>query len=162
MAVAGSVGVDEESRLFAELYPSLRRFAAVVGPVEVDPNDLVQEAVAQLLARRRLTDLDNPGAYLRRAIVHLASNHRRRLAIRRRALPRLVGDATSTVDAYPSDLAELGRLSPGDRAVLYLTAVEGRSYAEVGRLLGCSEATARKRGSRARHRLYVELAGEVA
>ena len=65
--------MDEESQLFAELYGPLRRFAAVVGPIEVDPDDLLQEAVARVLRRRRLTDLDQPGAYLRRTIVNLAS-----------------------------------------------------------------------------------------
>lgn len=30
--------------LIRRLYPSMRRFAAVAGPPEVEPNDLVQEA----------------------------------------------------------------------------------------------------------------------
>jgi RNA polymerase sigma-70 factor (ECF subfamily) len=65
------------------------------------------------------------------------------------------------VDAYPSDLADLLRLTPKERAVLYLTEVEGYRYAEVGRMLGCSEAAARKRAGRARRRLYAALVGEV-
>lgn len=154
--------MDEESQLFAELYRPLRRFAAVVGPIEVDPDDLLQEAVARVLRRRRLTDLDNPGAYLRRTMVNLASNHRRTLAHRRRAMVRLEASGGPVGDVYPSDLNELLRLSPKERAVLYLSEVEGYRYAEIGRLLGCSEATARKRAMRGRHRLYVQLVGEVA
>jgi len=79
----------EEARLFERLYGPLRRFAAVVGPIEVDPDDLLQEAVARVLQHRRLTDLDEPGAYLRRTIVNLAANDRRRFARMRRALTRM-------------------------------------------------------------------------
>ena len=154
--------MDEESQLFAELYGPLRRFAAVVGPIEVDPDDLLQEAVARVLRRRRLTDLDQPGAYLRRTIVNLASNYRRSLASRRRALARLQTSAVPSEDVYPSDLNELLRLPPRERAVLYLSEVEGYRYAEIGGLLGCSEAAARKRAMRGRRRLYAQLTGEVA
>jgi DNA-directed RNA polymerase specialized sigma24 family protein len=38
------VGDDE---LFRALYPGLRRFAAAVGPLEVDPDDLVQDALVR-------------------------------------------------------------------------------------------------------------------
>ncbi len=31
----------EESRIFADCYPALRRFAAVVGPDKCDPDDLL-------------------------------------------------------------------------------------------------------------------------
>jgi DNA-directed RNA polymerase specialized sigma24 family protein len=112
--------VDEESQLFAELYAPLRRFAAVVGPIEADPDDLLQEAVARVLRRRRLTDLDKPGAYLRRTIVNLASNYGG-------VWPTSEG-AGSIRAAYPSDLNELQRLSPQERAVLHLLEVEGYRY----------------------------------
>ena len=42
---------DAESRIFADLYPSLRRFAAVVGSVDIDPDDLVQDALVRALRR---------------------------------------------------------------------------------------------------------------
>lgn len=154
--------LDEEDRLFAQLYGPLRRFAAVVGPIGSDPDDLLQEAVARVLRRRRLTDLDEPGAYLRRTMVNLASNQRRQFARVREALTRLGTDAAAVRDVYPSDLADLSRLAPGERAALYLSEVEGYRYAEIGRLLGCSEAAARKRALRARRRLHAALVGEVA
>ncbi len=154
--------MDEESQLFSELYGPLRRFAAVVGPIEVDPDDLLQEAVARVLRRTRLTELDNPGAYLRRTMVNLASNYRRSLAHRRQAVARLEASTSAVGDVYPSDLNELLRLPPKERAVLYLSEVEGFRYAEVGDLLGCSEAAARKRAMRGRRRLYSQLVGEVA
>jgi len=154
--------LDEEARLFSDLYGPLRRFAAVVGPIDVDPDDLLQEAVAQLLRRRRLTELDEPGAYIRRTMVNLAANHRRRFARRRGALARFGASSASANDVYPSDLNDLLRLPPPERAVLYLCEVEGYRYAEIGRLLGCSETAARKRALRGRRRLHEALVGEVA
>ena len=154
--------LDEESRLFADLYPHLRRFAAAVGPIEVEPDDLLQEAVARVLRIKSLTDLDHPAAYLRRTIVNLASNHRRRLAGRRKALARLEAEFGPARDSYPSDLSDLSRLPARERAVLYLSEVEGYRYAEVGRMLGCTEAAARKRALRGRRRLIAALTGEVA
>lgn len=152
---------DEESRIFAELYPALRRFAAVVGPIECDPDDLLQEAVARTLRHHHLDELDHPGAYLRRAIVHLASNERRSFAIRRRALTRFaVGEAAAT-DDYPSDLQDLRTVPPAARAALYLSEVEGYRYGEIARTLGCSEAAARKRAMRGRRRIADALIEEV-
>lgn len=152
----------EESRLFAELYDSLRRFAAVVGPIEVDPDDLLQDAMARVLRRQRLTELDQPGAYLRRTIVNLAANQRRHFARVRRALARLGAGSGLARDVYPSDLTELLRLPPRERAVLYLSEVEAYRYAEIGQMMGCTEVAARKRALRARQRLHAALVGEVA
>ncbi|MEN8113909.1 MAG: sigma-70 family RNA polymerase sigma factor [Actinomycetota bacterium] len=144
--------------MFAELYGPLRRFAAVVGPREVDPDDLLQEAVAQVLRRRRLTELDEPGAYLRRTILNLAANERRRFAVSRRAFAKLRSESDHVGESYPSDLSDLLRLAPHERAVLYLSEVEGYRYAEIGDMLGCSEAAARKRAMRGRRRLIAALA----
>jgi len=156
------VSLDEEARLFDELYLPLRRFAAVVGPPEVEPDDLVQEAISRVLARRRLTDLEHPGPYLRKAILNLASNHRRRLGRQSKAINRYRGGFGPVGDSYPSDLMDLARLPAEEKAVLYLSEVEGYRYAEVGKMLGCSEAAARKRALRGRRRLFTAVEGEVA
>jgi RNA polymerase sigma-70 factor (ECF subfamily) len=153
---------SEESRIFADCYQPLRRFAAVVGPIECDPDDLLQEAVARVLKHHRLDELDEPMAYLRRTVLNLASNERRSFAIRRRALRRLLPDLRDGADEYPSDLADLERLSAAERAVLYLSEVEGYRFAEIGRMLGCSEAAARKRAMNGRRHLYAALIKEAA
>jgi DNA-directed RNA polymerase specialized sigma24 family protein len=152
----------EESRIFADCYPALRRFAAVVGPVECDPDDLLQEAVARVLKNHRLDELDEPMAYLRRTVLNLASNERRRFALHRRALSRLAPHGRYRNDDYPSDLGDLEHLSAAERAVLYLSEVDGYRFAEIGRMLGCSEAAARKRAMNGRRRLYAALTEEVA
>jgi RNA polymerase sigma-70 factor (ECF subfamily) len=152
---------DEESRIFAELYPSLRKFAAVVGPIETDPDDLLQEAVVRTLRHHRLDELDHPAAYLRRTIVNLASNERRRFAIRRQALTRFASGLTTSTDDYPSDLQDLCNVPPHERAALYLSEVEGYHFGEIAHTLGCSEAAARKRAMRGRRRLASALTEEV-
>jgi RNA polymerase sigma factor (sigma-70 family) len=142
-----------EAQGLREIYGQLRRFAAVVAPLDLDPDDLVQEALVRALRLRPLKDYDDLGAYLRRAMLNLAANARRQTSRYQRALVRLGGDTESPLASYPSDLLILYALSPDVRAVLYLAAVEGLSYAEIGGLVGCSEAAARARACRGRHAL---------
>ena len=151
---------DKDRVLIDDLYPSLRRFAAVVGPAEVEPDDLVQEALLRVLERGSLGRLDNPTAYVRRTMFNLASNHRRRMGRSHRALHRVVVP-DSYVPSYPSDVAELLRLTPRARAVLYLTSVEGRTFAEVAEVLDCSETSARAAASRGRRKLRSVLSEEA-
>ncbi len=162
LLIAGDSGAPlDDGEIFAEIYPSLRRFAAVVRPAEEDADDLVQEAMVRTLAVTRLCDLDDAGAYLRTAIVRVASNRRRSLGRRRRWLTSAQAlTATSVVPAYPSALDDLRRLEPGERAVLYLSVVEGRPYREIADVLGCSVEAARARASRATRRLRAQLDAE--
>lgn len=83
-----------DQEIFGQLYPGLRRFAAVVGAVDMDPDDLVQDAVSRALALGPLRRLDSPGAYLRRAIVNAASNDRR--GVNRRGRCDLYASRAST------------------------------------------------------------------
>lgn len=152
--------VDVDGELFRRIYPGLYRLASVVCPPEADPDDLVQDATARVLHRHALVALDNPAAYLGRAVVNLASNERRRLGRRRAALHRLSAASASTEPSYPSDLALLLELSPSDRAAVWLADVDRRSFSEIAQILGCSEQAARARASRARRRLRVLIEQE--
>jgi RNA polymerase sigma factor (sigma-70 family) len=149
-----------DRRVVEETYVPLRRFAAVVAPDGVEGDDLLQEALVQTLQKRRLHELEYPAAYLRRTMINLASNHRRRAGSRQRALTRLAAEASADRDTYPSDLAELMALPPRAKAVLFLAEVDGYPYAEISRMIGCSEAAARKSASRARRRLRTSIALE--
>ena len=149
------IGVDE-GELFGQLYPDLHRFAAVAAPPGVDPDDLIQEAVARTLRRQRLTELRDPAVYLRVVVVRLASNERRRQGRAGRAANRLVPERAS-FDALGSALSDLLRLSPEDRAVVYMTVVEDMSTAEVAARIGTSQAAVRMRRRRALRRLRQHL-----
>ncbi len=155
--------MSDEQR-FVEVYPAVRRMAAVVAGSDIDPDDLVQEALVRTLAHGDLDRIEDLTAYLRRAVVNLAANERRHLGRRRTALRRLAADdqiGSGADQVMPSDLADLSRVRPRDRAALYLAVVEGRSYRDVGEELGCSESAARSRVSRALRRLRIELDEEV-
>ena len=153
----GAVGDDA---LFAQLYPGLRRFAAVVASAGTDADDLVQDALIRVLRRGGLGELQDPGAYLRRVILRLAVDDRRSFGRRVRALRRLAGSGSVT-SSYPSDLSDLDRLDPVDRAVVYLGDVEGMQQSAIGELLGISHQAVRSRASRARRRLRADIEEEI-
>ena len=150
---------QEERELIHALYADLRRIAAVAGPIEAEPDDLVQEALVRTLAKRTLTELDNPLAYLRRAIVNLASNQRRSAARHRKAMLRLHADE-GRLPSYPADIEAILDLPPRQRAILYLVEVEGVPYAEAANQLGISTVSARQLAHRARKK--AKLAWEVS
>jgi RNA polymerase sigma-70 factor (ECF subfamily) len=151
---------ESERELIAALYPALRRIAAVAGSVDIEPDDLVQEALVRTLRKGSLSQLDNPLAYLRRTIVNLASNQRRSLGRRRRAVARLSVDE-SWLPSYPADIEAILDLPPKHRAILYLVEVEGVPYAEAANQLGMTVAATRAMAGRARKkaRLSLEVLG---
>lgn len=151
---------EDEFALFEDLYPKLRRFAAVVADLDLDPDDLVQEALALTLSRQNLREIDQPAAYLKRAIVNLVSNNRRRAGRFRNLVPRIATE-DSTIDYYPSDLAILDELAPLDRAVVYLADVERLPHHAIAAELDLTAAAVRKRASRARRQLRQHLGENI-
>jgi RNA polymerase sigma-70 factor, ECF subfamily len=142
------------------LYEPLRRFAAVVGRWDVDPDDLVQDAFTRVLRRSR-ADIDDLGPYLKKTIVHLVSDNRRSARRAEHAQRRLAA-VESSVDDYPSDLDDLLRLPVKARALLYLVEIEGRSTADAAEIVGMSGGNARVALTRARKRLRSELGMEAS
>lgn len=157
----GGMRVDSagDDAWFHVLYPQLHRVACVAAPADVEPDDLVQEALVKLLDLADPATIVDLRAYLTATIVNLASNHRRSWTRRRNAL-RLLRPPAGSADELPSDLADLLALPPRERAVLYLHHVEGLSHDEVARLLGCSSAASRKAAERGRGRLARNLTEE--
>ena len=152
--------IDEQEReLITSLYPSLRRIAAVAGSFDIEPDDLVQEALMRTLRKGPLTNLDNPLAFLRKTIVNLAANQRRSLSRKRKALRRLSFEE-SKWPSYPADIEAILDLSPRQRAILYLVEVEDAPYAEAAEQLGMTTEAARMMANRARKRARAAL--EVA
>jgi len=141
------------------LYEPLRRYAAVVARWDVDPDDLLQEAFTRILAVRG-ENVRDTRAYLRRTIVNLAMNERRRTRRAHLAFHR-VGTAGPGGDAYPSELADLMRLEPRVRGLLYLVEIEAEQISDAAEAVGMSPAAARMALSRARRRLRDELNEEM-
>lgn len=149
----------ERVQQLRELYEPLRRFAAVIGRYDVDPDDLVQDAFAKVLQRDPGGILDL-GPYLRRIIVNGATDERRRASRANGALRR-IGAGPDAADRYPSDLEDLMRLQPAVRALLYLVEIEGEPVADAAALVGMSHSGARVALMRARRRLRSDLATEA-
>jgi RNA polymerase sigma factor (sigma-70 family) len=158
--VESSGPVTTDGELFAEMYPGLVRFAAAVRPVGIDPEDLVQEALARTLAVHSLAELDEPSTYLRTAMVRIASNLHRGQRRANARIARLEPNG-GTIDRYPSDLADLLRLAPRARAILYLTVIERCQYNAAATVIGCSESAARAIASRALRELRRQLVDEL-
>lgn len=159
------VGVEERwspdgLQQLRALYEPLRRFAAVVGHWDIEPDDLVQDAYAKVL-RRSEAEIEDLAPYLRTTIVHLVADGRRRDRRASAAQARLA-TSDATVDTYPSDLEDLMRLPERTRALLYLVEVEGQSTADAAAIVGMSGANARVVLMRARRKLRADMKLEAS
>src|SRR3954466_5948729 len=119
-------------------YEPLRRFAAVIGRWDVDPDDLVQEAYAKILVKdpAQIRDL---GPYLRRTIANLATDERRRRSKVTSIMNRL-NESGTRKDSYPSDLEDLMRLQPRVRALLFLVECDGHQIADAADAVGMTHS----------------------
>jgi RNA polymerase sigma factor (sigma-70 family) len=151
---------EQEKALLAEVYPALARFASTVRCPGHDGNDLLQEALLRILERGLLSEIDHPVAYIRRVIVNIAIDHTRSTKRERAALARY-GSSDPAPVAHSWDLEELRSVPPKERAAVFLHAIEGRSYAEIAEILGCSQVSARVAASRGRRRLHTMLSTEA-
>ncbi|MEM9189270.1 MAG: RNA polymerase sigma factor [Myxococcota bacterium] len=144
--------------LFRRYVVPVRRFALHLMANREDADDVVQEAFAhalQNLAKLRDPEAFRPWLY---QIVFIRSRRafRKRKVARAFALDRRVDDATlaqlASPGTSPEALAELRliddalrRLPLEERSAWVLRRVEGEKLEEVGKLLGCSLATAKRR-----------------
>ena len=150
----------DDGRIFDELHPALRRFAAVVCPPDLEVDDLLQEALARTLRVGPLSDLADPLVYLRRVVANLAINHRSSFTRRAGIQSRVGRPELESVDQHTSDLDELRRLPADQRAVLYLHVVEGAPHDEIADVLGITPEASRARLSRGLKALRIHLADQ--
>jgi RNA polymerase sigma-70 factor (sigma-E family) len=134
-------------------WPALVRYATALCGDPSEAEELVQSALVRVAVRWPLVrDKDNPGAYVRRAILHGFFNVRRRLRARETSyaeLPEGPGtDATASVAETLTVRRALLALPPRQRAVLVLRYLEDRSEQETAQLLGCSVGTVKSQTSK--------------
>ena len=153
-------------RAFDSCFDALNRYCLRRIPVD-DMNDVVSDVF--LVAWRKIDKIPaEPDVlpWLYRVAHHEISN-RRRLNRRWWALKVRVGGLGTNPDTGPesivvrneehSDLLQaLSRLRSGDQEILLLRTHEDCSYDEIATMLGCSPEAARKRPTRAIHRLSRE------
>jgi RNA polymerase sigma factor (sigma-70 family) len=150
-----AAGADGPEGFYRAHADRLTKFAtSLVGPS--DAGDVVANAVAKTLGARSWSSIENPRAYVYRAVYREAMSLRRsaaRRAVRHRTdAERLAAaDRAVTDDVVPSGVIDaIAQLSDRQRAVVVLTYWADRSITEVALVLGTSEGAVKKHLARAR------------
>jgi len=154
-AVAGWASFDDFVR---HRSVALQRFAHLLTGNPDDAADLVQEALTGLYPRwDRVSAGGDPEPYVRRSIVNSRITRWRRVPEWPAADPGVLDGAVADSQAAVADADFFGRLfatlPARQRAALVLRFYEDLGFAEIARLLGCAEPTARSLV----HRALVDL-----
>jgi RNA polymerase sigma-70 factor (sigma-E family) len=151
--VISSDGGEDFSAFAASRWPGLVRLAFGLTGDRWLAEDIAQTALARAyVAWRRVSQADDPDAYLRRILVN--ASHRR---FRRRRVTEQPGDPPETPVDGPAELvgdrsavlAALSQLPPRQRAVIVLRYWADLTDAQIAATLGCSPGTVRSQASRA-------------
>lgn len=131
--------------------------SSLVGPS--DAADLVADVFVKLL-RSDPTISSNIEGYLFRAVLNAARSNARSLTARRNrelstARPESHDEQTSQWDPELESLIQ--KLSPQQRAVLYLRYVEDQPVSSIAAVLGCSQGSVKKQLARSHKKLRLEL-----
>jgi RNA polymerase sigma-70 factor (ECF subfamily) len=141
---------DEDERIYRKHAEELTRFATfLVGPD--DAPDVVSSAVLRALSSPVWAGVDHHRAYLFRAVLNEArmqhrTTARRHARERRSATPETVDE----IDLLSDVLDMVERLSPRQRAVVYLAYWDDLAPAAIAEVLGVSEGSVRRHLARAR------------
>jgi RNA polymerase sigma-70 factor, ECF subfamily len=153
MLIAESTEIAYE-RAFEEHWSDVFRFALAWTNDWTAAEDLAQEAYLRLWNQRARLDWNRPVLpWLLVTTRRLATDRFR--ALRRRLLPTSQpATLDEAVQARWLDVcAAMAELSPLERTALVMTAVEGATYEEAGRVLGTTAGALRAAVSRARTKL---------
>ena len=163
----GDVETVAEVRSFEQFfraeYRSLVALGAWLTGDRATGEDLAQDALRTAHGRwGAVSGYERPGTFVRRVVINLASNERRRRGRERAAVGRLTVAAESSAPgpamAEPDPLwAEVAALPMQQRAAIGLRYLEDRTTAEIAEALECSEATVRVHLHRAHRRLAERL-----
>ncbi|MEH0937698.1 SigE family RNA polymerase sigma factor [Micromonospora psammae] len=156
---------DADFREFVEVrYGDLLRTAYLLTGSRDAAQDLVQEAL--LKAMRRWHTVDEPMAYVRRAMVNERTSRWRRIGLRElltAVVPDQAGpDSADGVVVRDELLRALNRLPVRMRTVLVLRYWEDLPEAAVAAAMGCSVGTVKSQSARGLTRLRGVLGGGVA
>ena len=153
---------DEYTAFYRAEFPLVVRTSYLVVHDRQRAEELAQEAFIQLLTHwSKVSRYEQPGAWVRRVAIRLATRSARRERLRP-ALER-VTDPPDTATPKDVDLLNaIKQLSPRQRAAVALFYFEDRPLLEVADILGCSHAAAKVHVFNARQRLATLLREEVS
>jgi RNA polymerase sigma-70 factor (sigma-E family) len=139
------VGDDFEDYVAAR-GDALLRLAYVLTGNPADAQDVVQDALARALPRwGRIARADDVDAYVRRMVVNAHVSAWRRFRRRESPLPEVHQDRPGPEPADGALWEACATLPRDQRVAVVLRFYEDLSYAEIARLTGCAEPTARSR-----------------
>ena len=151
--------MEEALRLFRQYKDSVYRLAlSFTGSVQ-DAEDVTQTVFLKLLETKPALEEGRERAWLFQVAANECRSLWRRLS-RRRTEPLEEALTVAAPEADRAVLEAVGRLKPGDRAVLYLFYYEGYTTGEIGALLGISQSAVTTRLQRARQKLKTILEQE--
>jgi RNA polymerase sigma factor (sigma-70 family) len=131
-------GVAAVERVFVQDYADLVRLAALITGQPSNAEDYVQQAFSETLRRER--HIENPAAYLKRAVVNTCRSAMRR----RRWTSELIESrepSTPFDDLALTTWQALGRLQSRKRTALVLKYWLGMSTAEIAEAMQCAPGT---------------------
>jgi len=131
--------VDDQSILRKNQDDLIRYATVLVGPTGAE--DVVSTVVLRVLARKRLQDLDEPRAYLFRAVLNESKT---RLSRRRTHLSTSEVGMVPADDPEPDILQAVLELPAQQRAATYLVYWAGMTVAETAGLMGIRPGTVKR------------------
>jgi RNA polymerase sigma factor (sigma-70 family) len=136
--------------LYERFGDDLMRFATgLVGPS--DAADVVSDTMLRFWRSRSLVDADNPRALLYRGVLAAARSWQRSMFRRRRRESRTAERlVTFDPEIRPDVVEAVLRLSPRQRACVFLTYWDDLADHQVAELLGISRGTVKRHLHRAR------------
>lgn len=147
------VGIVSSGDKYERHSEELIRFAtSLVGPGNAP--DVVHDAVVSLMVSGRLSTADNPRAVLYRAVLAKANSFHRSIFRRRKREQRFAESLVAVnPESRPDVTAALVKLSPQQRACVWLAYWEDLDAERIADRLGIAEGTVKSHLARARERL---------
>ena len=145
-AAGRGASLAEIEAVYAADAPRLRRVAAAILGDPEGAQDVVQDAFAAAIRKRRSFLRRGPvEGWIWRAVVNTALNRRRAEASQQARALRAAGAAPAPDEEPPDDLrAAVARLPDRQRAALFLCYYADLDYAAIGRVLGIRSGTVGK------------------
>jgi RNA polymerase sigma-70 factor (sigma-E family) len=154
---------DGFAAVFAARHADLLRLAVLLAGDRTRAEDAVSEAFIKTYRRWARGDIDDPRAYLRRAVVNEVRSRFRRLAIERREAAKRSGDdrGDRSADEQVADadavLGALAALQQRQRTAVVLRYYGDLSEAQIAETMGVSRGTVKSTISRGIAALRAEM-----
>lgn len=166
----GNAGDERFDAFFREHHRGVFRFACQVLSDPTDADDVTSEVLVAVYLRWQRGRVDDPRAYLRRAVVNRVTSGFRRLAVQRRYLAaQPAPDDPRQQRAFDERLAQsdqlrraLARLPVRQRAAVVLRFYEDLSEADTAAAMGCSVGTVKSQVHHGVARLRALLGPQLA